>query len=226
MDKHTSLEVQALSALTRSFKLHKVDLGKDAHLKKSGMAFDAEAWEIEGIGHLCIMKMKAFLGLMRMETVVIAPTQVDLPLFNADWVNAAGTETQMVEFYDTQLEPWPHASQARFHEILDRYGDVLNGESTATHWYDPILYSCSCRKTGRKLTERLSAMTQDNIDAFVAQLAEAPACDADAKAEKVRTFAETLFSQGGPAVDQVTKLFGAETARRLVVGAMYGVKDA
>ena len=69
-------------------------------------------------------------------------------------------------------------------------------------------------------------MTQDNIDAFVAQLAEAPACDADAKAEKVRTFAETLFSQGGPAVDQVTKLFGAETARRLVVGAMYGVKGA
>ena len=126
MDKHTSLEVQALSALTRSFKLHKVDLGQDVHLKKGGMAFDTEAWEIEGIGHLCIMKMKAFLGLMRMETVVIAPTQVDLPLFNADWVNAAGTETQMVEFYDTQLAPWPHASQARFHEILDRYADTLN----------------------------------------------------------------------------------------------------
>ncbi len=214
MDKHTSLEVQALSALSRSFKLHKVDLGDDAHLKKSGMAFDTEAWEIEG------------LGLMRMETAVIAPTQVDLPLFNADWVRAAGTETQIVEFYDTQLEPWPFASQARFHEILDRYGKLPNGESTATHWYDSILYSCSCRKKGKKLTEQFSAMAQDNIDAFVAQLAEAPACDADAKAEKVRTFAETLFSQGGPAVDQVTKLFGAETARRLVVGAMYGVKGA
>ena len=44
MDKHTSLEVQALSALTRSFKLHKADLGQDAHLKKGGMAFDTEAW--------------------------------------------------------------------------------------------------------------------------------------------------------------------------------------
>ena len=226
MDKHTDLGVQALSALSRSFNLKKLDLGEDAHLKKSGMAFDTQAWEIEGIGHLCIMRMKAFLGLMRMETVVIAPTAVDLPLFNADWVRAAGTETQIAEFYDTQLEPWPYGSQAVFHEMLDRYGTLPNVEGTQTHWYDSILYSCSCHKKGGKLAEQFSALAQDYIDAFATQLAAAPACDAEAKAAKVRDFAQTLFTQGGPAVNQMTKLFGAETARRMVVGAMYGVKDA
>ncbi len=55
-------------------------------------------------------------------------------------------------------------------------------------------------------------------------IAEAPACSEKEKGEKVRAFAETLVEKGGPAVDTVTKLFGAETARRLILGHMYGVR--
>ena len=45
-----------------------------------------------------------------------------------------------------------------------------------------------------------------------------------AKKEKVAAFAETLFSQGGPAVDTIVKLFGRETAERLILHHMYGVE--
>ena len=225
MDAHIDLGTQALNTLKAHFSLKQQDLGTDARLSKSGMVFDTEAWEIEGIGHLCIMKMKAFFGLMRMETVVIAPTAVDMPLLNLDWVRAMGTETQIAELYDTQLEPWAQNSQAEFYEILDRYGSLPNNESTDIHWYDSIMYSCSCHKKGRKLSGRLSSLSQDYLGAYAAQLAAAPACDGTAKAQKVRKYAETLFSQGGPAVNQMTKLFGAEIARRMVVTRMYGVKD-
>ena len=46
-----------------------------------------------------------------------------------------------------------------------------------------------------------------------------------AKQAKNRAFAERLFAEGGPAVDQVTKLFGTETARRLILRYMYGVRS-
>ena len=36
-------------------------------------------------------------------------------------------------------------------------------------------------------------------------------------------YARTLLEKGGPAVNQFKKLFGEETARRLILGHMYGV---
>ena len=58
---------------------------------------------------------------------------------------------------------------------------------------------------------------------YLRQLSLLPACDPAAKAAKIRAFAETLFTTGGPAVDQVKALFGDEIARRLVCTHMYGV---
>ena len=38
-------------------------------------------------------------------------------------------------------------------------------------------------------------------------------------------FAETLVKEGGPAVDTMTKLFGAEAAGRVILRHMYGTED-
>jgi hypothetical protein len=73
---------------------------------------------------------------------------------------------------------------------------------------------------------RLEQAARDYTAAYVAQLHLSPTCDPAQKREKVRAFAERLYSQGGAAVQQVTKLFGSETARRLVVRCMYGVEDS
>ena len=65
--------------------------------------------------------MNAFLGLMKMETAVLSMTGKDVPLLNLDWVRAFGKETQIVELYDTQLEPYPEALLAEF-DALRRAG--------------------------------------------------------------------------------------------------------
>ena len=155
---------------------------------------------------------------------MLAVSGKDVPLFNLDWVRAMGKETQIVELYDTQLEPWPEEKQDEFAALRERDAELPDMNSSG-HWYDAILYPCSYHKAGKGMTESLDAAARDYTETFLRQLAEAPACDAAAKREKTRAFAERLFAEGGPAVDQVTKLFGAETAKRLILKHMYGVGD-
>lgn len=209
--------------LEKQYALKKEELGADARLSAKGMVFETESYEIPDLGHFCILRMNAFLGLMKMETAVLAVTGKDVPLLNLDWVRAFGKETQIVELYDTQLTPYLDEALEEF-DALRRRDDDLPGMSSGGRWYDAILYPCSYHKAGKKLTERLSAAARDYTAVFLRQLAEAPACDAQAKQAKNRAFAERLFAEGGPAVDQVTKLFGAETAKRLILRYMYGVK--
>ena len=223
MAKRTVLRNSVLAALGQTHTLRQEDLGADARLSAKGMTFETEGWEIVGVGHLCIMRMNAFFGLMRMETAVIAPTDVDFPLFNLDWVKAFGNETQIAELYDTQLVPWPDECHEAFELVRAQYADLPDAPAGDPHWYDDILYPCSFHKKGRGLAERMSRAAQDYLTVYAELLAAAPACDSVEKAAKVRAFAQRLFEEGGPAVDQVTKLFGEQTARRLILRHMYGV---
>lgn len=219
----TGVGALMLEALSRDYTLRKNDVGADARLAKKGMVFETESYEVEGVGHLCILRMNAMLGLMKMETAVLAVWEKDLPLLNLDWVKAMGKETQIVELYDVQLAPYPAERLEAFRRFLDRDGDLQDYVSPGQHWYDKILYPCSYHKSGKGIAQRLNAAARDYVSEYLTQLSEAAACDRSAKREKVRGFAETLFAQGGPAVDQVVKLFGRETASRLVLGHMYGV---
>ncbi len=107
MSKHADLGTAILDALKGRYTLEKLDIGTDARLSKSGMVFETESYAVKDLGHLCVLRMKAFLGLMKMETVVLAVKEKDLPLFNLDWVSAAGKETLIAELYDTQLQHLP-----------------------------------------------------------------------------------------------------------------------
>lgn len=224
MAKRRALRESVLVELGKTHALQQEDLGADARLTAKGMTFETESWRIPEVGHLCVMRMNAFFGLMRMETVIIAPTEVDAPLFNLDWVNAFGTETQIAELYDTQLVPWPDECHDAFECARARYADLPDAPAGEPHWYDDVLYPCSFRKKGRGMTERLSSAAQDYLAVYAELLAASPACDSAEKAQKVRTFAQRLFEEGGPAVNMVTKLFGERTARRVVVQHMYGAR--
>ena len=217
MAKRLALRDGVLATLGQAHELRQEDLGADAHLSAKGMAFDTESWEIAGVGHLCVMRMNAFFGLMRMETVVIAPTAVDVPLFNLDRVKAFGTETQIAELYNTQLVPWPDECHDAFEFARAQYADVPDAPAGDPRWYDEVLYPCSFHKKGRGLTERMSRAAQDYLTVYTELLAAAQSCDQAKKSAKVRAFAQRLFEEGGPAVDQVTKLFGEQTARRLIL---------
>ena len=224
MAEHTNLGRFTKAALGRSYKLTRNEIGEDARLSKLGMVFTTKSYDVRDIGHFCIMRLKAFGGMMKMETVILAPTGVDAPLMNVDWVSVFGKETQIVEFYDTQLSPWADSLQAEMRKIALRDADLEN-RTSEEHWYDGIRYSCSYNKSGKGLTERFNRAAQAYIGVYCAQLAEVPACDSDDREEKrrkVKEFATKLFENGGQAVNMITKLFGEETARRVIIKHMYG----
>ena len=226
MSKHIDLGQYTVDSLGRYFDLVPKDLGEDARRSKRGMTFETKSWEIRGIGHLCVLRMNAFFGLMKMETIVIAPFEADLPLYNADWVNAFGTETQMAELYDTQLEPWPEESKGKFDEIKAASADLPDAP-TGEHWYDAVLYPCSVHKKGKKLTDRFNKLAKEYTDRFVAELVAAAAsgkCPAALKKARVSEFAHKLVENDGPAVSMMAKLFGKETMQRIVLQHMYGVE--
>ena len=223
MSKHKDLGQYTVESLGRYFDLVPKDLGEDSRRSKRGMIFETKSWEIRGVGHLCVLRMNAFLGLMKMETVVIAPFEADLPLYNADWVKVFGTETQIAELYDTQLEPWTEESQGKFLAIKTGF-DSLPDAPTGEHWYDSVLYACSIHKKGKGLTDSFNKLAKEYTDLFVAELAAAEKCPADLKKARVSEFAHKLVANDGPAVSMMAKLFGKETMQRIVLKHMYGVE--
>lgn len=223
-NEHRSTGGWIRERLSRTYSITQLDVGADARLAKKGFAFETEAYEIAGLGHLCIMQMKAMLGLMQMETVVLSVTHRDMPLINLDYVKALGKETQIVELYDTQLAFAPDDLQEAFRQIRERDSALADYTAAGTHWYDDVLYPCSYHKTGKGVSDRLEEAARDCAEAYISLLASAPACDPAEKQDKTRRFAETLFANGGPAVDQVTRLFGRDTAERLIVRHMYDIR--
>lgn len=210
--------------LSRTYSMKQLDLGADARLSKKGFTFDTESFEITELGHLCIMRMKAMLGLMRMETVILSVTHRDMPLINLDYVKAAGKETQIVELYNTQIASEAEELQEAFRKIRDRDADLADYTSAGTHWYDDILYPCSYHKTGKGVSDRLAGAARDCAGKYLSLLSSAPACDPAEKQDKTRDFTETLLKSGGPAIDQMTRLFGRDTAERMILRHMYGVR--
>ena len=222
MGKHRELGELVKERLGKDLELTPLNVGTDAKLSKSGMTFTTESYDAGGVAHLCILNMKAMMGLMKMETVVVSAYGKDLPLINLDWVSAFGKETQIAEIYDDQLEPYPQDLLDEFGKIKEQDADLPDYTSSPA-WYDSILYPCSYHKRGKGISERLSAAAEKYIDVFCNQLKNAPGCDHSAKRAKVADYAGKLFSQGGPAVRQVRKLFGDETAKRLIITHMYGI---
>ncbi len=155
MSNHKDLGTAIIGKLQAKYTLRREDVGADARLSKKGMVFETESYAVEGLGHLCVLRMKAMLGLMKMETVVLACEEKDVPLFNLDYVNAMGRETQIAELYDTQLAPWPDESQAAFTALKARDAELPDPPAQKAHWYDAILYPCSYHKEGKKLGARL-----------------------------------------------------------------------
>ena len=215
-----------LQLLSDTYTVNKCDIGEDALLSRKGIHLMTESYEIQELGHLCIMKMAGFGGLMGMETVVLSLTEKDVPLFNLDWLLVFGKEVQIAELYDVQIAFQPDWLQKKYQTIKDRDAEIKDYSSDKKHWYDDIRYSCTYEKTGnKKVSGKLHRAGRDCTRVFLAQAAKAPDCDQAVKREKIRDFAERLYAEGGPAVDMITSLFGEETAKRVILRHMYGVES-
>ena len=212
-----------LSLINEKYALTEKRPSEFSKFKAKGMTFKCKTYEAEGLGHVCVMRAKGFLGLMKMDTLVIAPIHKDLPLLSYDRIYAMGNDTLIIELYDTMGESKANLStlsgiKSRFAHLPERFEEGKEPE----HWYDSIRLPQTTSKKGKKCTAGFDAYTMTYISEYVSLNADP--CDAAEKLARTDSYATGLVQNGGPATDVFKEQFGEETTSEIIRGVLFGVK--
>lgn len=213
---------EMLRAITEKFHLNALDTGAYRTLKANGMTFRIWAFRAEGLGHVSAMEASGFFGLMKMDTLIINPTEVDMPLFSYDRVHAMGNDTLIFELYDTLLGKTDLSAVA----AVKTAAAGLPDHDLGRHWYDSIKLPESLSKKGKKpQTPAFDRTARDYLEAFLAATQNAPVwADGDAKREKASVYVEGLLTHGGPSTDVFKKALGEETTADLFRRVLFGTR--
>ena len=199
------------------FHLTEQDIGEFSDMKGRGMRFITKVYEAESGGQLCLMEMKAAAGLMRMETGVFSPTDLDGPILSFDHIKAVGKETLIIELYDCTFS---HPAFDEIEEVKKRYESIPDYDP-GQHWYDAMRLPVSVFKQGRKVTEEMSMLFKDYSDIYFRLLKGCLPCDPDEKKKCNGEFVNGLLSNGGPAVDTFRKMMGDEKTETFLRNYMF-----
>ena len=203
---------ELLFQIGKAFPLHLQDPEEYLRLKVSGMTFDIRAFRVKGLGHVSCMTATGFFGLMKMDTVIIVPTEVDMPLYSYDRILAMGNDTLIFELYDTFLES---ARLTALDQVKGIY-EHLPEHDLGAHWYDSIKLSQSLSKKGKKQHRaEFDRCAIEYTAAYLAAAQAAPHCDGDAKRKKASVYVEGLLTHGGPSTDVFKKGIGEEKTAEL-----------
>ena len=186
-------------------------------LKVGPMRFDLVSYTAEGLGHVSVMRAKGMLGLMRMDTLMINPIGVELPLYSYDRIFAMGNDTLIVELYNTLS-----SDSFAMKDVKREYTD-LTERDPGEHWYDSIKLKESISKKGKKAhTKRLDELAVRHLEAYFE--GASPTADEEIKREKARTYVEGLLTKGGPSTDAFKKALGEDKTREIFHSILFGTK--
>lgn len=213
-----------LELIKKNHTLEPKSVGEFKTFKAKGMTFVCETYNAEGLGHVSVMCAKGFFGLMKMDTLVIAPEEKDLPLLSYDRIYAMGNDTLIMELYDTMGEKKAELSSVK--AIKDKYLSLperFAESEEPKHWYDDIRLPETTSKKGKKAhTEGFDAYVVDYISAYLALNADN--CDSIEKKVRTDVYANGLVTQGGPATDVFKEQFGEEKTSNIIRGVLFGTK--
>ncbi|WP_408070211.1 hypothetical protein [Butyrivibrio sp. JL13D10] len=208
-----------LGVVTSKYSLTPIDTSAYENLKVSGMKFDIKAFRAHGLGHVSIMSASGFFGLMKMDTLVINPFEIDLPLYSYDRILAMGNDTLITELYDTMVTK---NSFEKLDDLIDKY-ENLPQRDPGKHWYDDIKLSQSISFKGNKtVTEAFDELTRLYLTYFL-ETPVKPVVDANAKKEKALFYIDGLLENGGPSTDVFVKGIGKERTAELFHNILFGM---
>ena len=209
-----------LRLIEKDHPLTPIDCGEFAKMKVSGMNFSISAYKAEGLGHVSVMTASGMLGLMKMDTVIVNPTELDLPLYSYDRIFAMGNDTLIVELYDTLLGEY---DQAKMQDVKAGYAN-LTERDPGEHWYDSIKLESSISKKGKKKqTADLDELAIKHLAAYF-ESGNDPVTDKAAKQDKASVYVNGLIEKGGPSTDVFKKAIGVEKTRTLFENILFGTK--
>ncbi|MBR4959262.1 MAG: hypothetical protein IKY52_00015 [Clostridia bacterium] len=209
-----------LNLIREKYPLTEIDAGEMSTLKANGMTFIVKAYRAERLGHISVMRAKGFLGLMKMDTLIIHPKQVELPLYSYDRIYAMGNDTLIVELYDTLSGA---CDLGALDDVKNQYTDLAERDP-GTHWYDSIKLPSSISKKGKKAqTGRFDQLAIQHLLAYLD--IRNPAVSVEEKERKAAYYVDGLLTNGGPSTDVLKKSFGVEKTTRLFKNILFGTAE-
>lgn len=207
---------KALNTIKSHAEVKETDAGEYGKLRIYGiMNFDVHQYEVKGIGHLSTMTMNA--GLMQMSTVILTPTDKDMPLISTDYMYILGNRTSYLECYDLVLDKGKDYQELlkSLRTIKKDYKD-LDTVKPSSAWYDSMR-SVGLYMKGKKANDQTEekALTRW-LDAALDYADGLPALTEEEKKEKapvVREYTDGLIEKGGVSTDLFVKAKGKEWTR-------------
>ena len=211
-----------LDMIGTGFALTELPCGEYEKMKVSGMTFRIRRFYAQGLGSVSVMVAGGFFGLMKMDTLIITPTQVDMPLFSYDRVHAMGNDTLIFELYDTLLGQVDLSAL----EQVKKDASYLPDHDLGSHWYDSIKLPVSLSKKGKKAqTPGFDATVIHYLAKYLELAKTAPACQATPKREKASVYVEGLLKNGGPSTDVFKKGIGEEKTAQLFRKILFATEE-
>ena len=209
-----------LNIIREKYALAELDVGDMANLRANGMSFVISAYNAKGLGHVSVMRAKGFFGLMKMDTLIINPTEIDLPLYSYDRIYAMGNDTLIVELYDTLSGA---CDLSELEAVKDRYADLAQRDP-GEHWYDSIKLPESISKKGKKSSkERHDQLTAQHFLAYL-EAAKTQDVDRNKKIRKAACYVDGLLANGGPSTDVFKKSLGLTKTSLLFKNILFGTE--
>ena len=184
---------QMIRTITEKHHLNAITLGEFARMKVKGMDYTLWAFHADGLGHVSAMSSKGFLGMTQRDTLIITPTEKDMPLFSYNRVHSMRNDTLICELYDTLLESNGLESIERVTAVFR----TLPEHDLGSNWYDSLKLPQSLAKQAKKGDgDSLDRCAMDYLNAFLEEAEKAPYCDPAAKKEKACVYVEGLLANG------------------------------
>ena len=210
-----------LDIIKTRHELTPLSVGEFATLKANGMTFTVQAYKAAGLGHVSVMRAKGFFGLMKMDTLIINPTELDLPLYSYDRIYAMGNDTLIVELYDTSISP---VAFEELNAVKTKYSS-LPERDPGEHWYDDIKLKESISKKGKKAqTPDFDALTTKYLESYLSTPTNT-VTEKAGKQQKSAYYVEGLLANGGPSTDVFKKALGEEKTTKLFREILFGTNN-
>jgi len=182
-----------------------------------GMTFQLQSYDWNGNACLSRLTMRAYCGLMKMDTLICTPYAKDMPLLSYDLISALWKRTLLVEAYDTLVAP---VDLSAMMAVKENYRD-LKDKPMKPAWYDDLKLPPTVGKVGD--AQRLSALATEMIAAYLEIFDNARDVDRSVKTERNKAYVEGLINDG-PTFKVVSKMIGTESAKILFRRFLFGTE--
>lgn len=210
-----------MEEIQSKYKCTSVDAGVFAKVVIDGANFQINAYDVEGLGRVSTVQMKRLVGLWEMQSLIINPLEVDMPIYYYNRHREKGNYIYRVEVFDTQLDPVGMEDMA---EVIEKYSS-LPEDPQNERWYDYLKLQSAVKKVPKNKKESLSPMIWEHFECYMAMLDKAADCKATEKKKKVTVFVNELSKQSGIAIVEIfIANYGEKVAEKLCNEVLFGLK--